>query len=325
MNLPDINELQSFADAVYQGRALTFTQATALEHQLADFDVDLLSRLKLIGYYNGPTEEALRNRMRHVMWFIEHRPSHDIWQEITIVSFGQSFPADVLEQAKDLWFKQIALEPRNLKIVGHAGMFLGQADRALACDFLTRAIGLDSTNELWYRELMHNRFLAAKDAPAPVRSELASIALDAAMRFLDVYGESGGREKSPLRENCLRLCIQSAYWARDFANAKTFADAHLKLVEKWSVLPKISRSILGLIALEESDVETAVTQLLYLQAASQPDLWDLQLANELIQHGESKCVLKYLKRCRELGLWNNRKLDDWISSVQSMRENVTLS
>jgi len=47
------------------------------------------------------------------------------------------------------------------------------------------------------------------------------------------------------------------------------------------------------------------------------DMWDLELANELIEVEELDIVGEYLRKCQRLGLWQTRDLQNWIDALES--------
>lgn len=304
-------------DIFRQGRMLGENAAGALEQLLLDNPDDSAIRLSLIAYH-GTNRGSAHQKFDHVFWFIDRHPNHRAWREILSAGIRQNFPQKLFEQAIERWLCKIKDHPSDSNVIGFAGLFIVERAHELGDELLSNAIELDPCEEFWPWQLAHYRFLYARDALASERTVRAKAALDAGIAFIDTFGCEGGRRLSGLREMGLSLCAKAAYWTDDLAMAKFYATEHLTLMQEWKhVLPKSSRSVLGLIALKEGELDSAREHLLFLKRHSLVDSWDLQLANEFLKLGESKTVLKYLHKCKRFGIWDGvgERLDEWIHAV----------
>ena len=300
-----MSELQTrdFVSELHQGKNLSAAMAAELDNTCS-LNVDAVStHVKLIGFNLARTPETLRSRFTHIFWLIEHDPGNNCWPEIVLLSTNELCPSDLMDEARERWLKQVDLHPNDALTAAHAGLFLIERDPSAGEMLLNKAICLFPSNEDWPRQLASYQFLETQRAKGPINLELAKKSLASGARFLKMYGKDGGRKQSPLREMALGWCAQSALWSEEFILAREYAEEHLELIKDWTVLPKVSHSVLGLLALRSGDIVSAKRHLLILKKQSLLTKLDLQLANELLAQGETSTVLRYLDRCQALGHW----------------------
>jgi hypothetical protein len=303
-----------------RGRALDGPQAQQLEQRIEENENSLAIRLQLIGHYFQRKPGVLPERFKHVLWLIHHAPEKQVWREIALLGTKEEYPSDLFSLAKQQWLREVECHIHDASTIGNAGIFLIERDFETGDRLLETAAALDESDYFWLQRLAWNRFFRASAAPLQERSALARNALLAGQRFLKVYEIGEGRISSPLRESALEHCALAAFWSDELLLAKQYAERHLELIARWSVYPKFSRSLLGLISLRDGDIEGAKEHLLFVKRQSRMDSLDLQLSNELIKMGQVDVVVRYLKKCRKLGQWTQFRLDEWIVSLESGTE-----
>ena len=106
---------------------LTAADVSRMEQQLVSNPDDLETRSKLIAYYflNGTSEP----RLSHILWMIEHHPDSELTafdsQGISPLPNSLNSPSDY-QRATSLWQQQVAIHPKDPKVLANAGLFFGR-------------------------------------------------------------------------------------------------------------------------------------------------------------------------------------------------------
>ena len=122
--------------------------------------------------------------------------------------------------------------------------------------------------------------------------------------------------------------INSAYETRDFDRVKELVKENLDLAAiyrcNWNYGNAVhdSNRILGFIALENNDITQAATYLMEAgKSTGSPQLDsfgpNLDLANELLLHGQTEAVVDYLLGVRKFWDGKESMIDEWIQKIRS--------
>ncbi len=293
------------------GEALSSEEAKELEHLCEQTPSDKKTRMKLIGHFMSARSNS-PSLFKQIFWLIQEEPENLAWPQIALLVGGQKVPEELFENARKLWMTKAAEFQANAAVIGNAGLFLIQYDFQIGEKLLQKATNLDPKNDLWLEWLSKQQYLRARNAHSEERKLLASKALATGAQFLEQYGNLKGRKNSGLRIMALEWCAQTAYWSGDFIAAKVFAEDHIEITAHGRYSPKLSRSILGLLALEEKDVSTAKQHLLFMNKGTLIDKWDLKLASQLLKIGEPDVVIEYLRKCKKQQHLKHYDLDEWV-------------
>lgn len=153
IELSERNEI----DLIMAGLCLEKSEARELENKLKKKSGDLISRLKLLGYYfdlESHSAVVLKSRARHIFWMIENRPYDPItsssWLSIEPVRKADQ---SLRNEARRLWLKVLEDQSNNTAILANAALFFLGYDNRLAEDILRKAKAIEPQNHFWYRKL----------------------------------------------------------------------------------------------------------------------------------------------------------------------------
>ncbi|MBN8662875.1 MAG: hypothetical protein J0M35_21085 [Candidatus Obscuribacter phosphatis] len=297
-----------------QGRVLPAVEAEELERTVKADPWNFAARLKLIGFYRKLPSRATA-RALHLLWMIEHYPERYAWRQRALMAIDkEQYPAE-FASARESWLRQVSINPSNPDVLGNAGLFLINGEFDFGKKLLSAACDLDEGDDFWPGELSIFCFVQAQSEQQNMRSQEFEDSLKFGEQFLARYGSEGGRRTCAIRERALIRCAQSALFLDKIELAEHYANEAIQLIQSWNIKPKRGLSVLGLTALRRGELEVAQRVLLNSNNQYTPDLLDLKLANELINHGEVSTVLSYLKCCQDLGLWQDRNLNRWIAAL----------
>src|SRR6266550_3506828 len=115
----------------------TSQQATQAEHYLEGHPEDRTVVQRLLDYYVQHWQDTQPDRLRLVLWTIEHHPNVDL--EGVHDSRGLLLNPDDQEgyqRARQLWLEQLRLHPDEPRILENAATCLRLSDRESAEDWL---------------------------------------------------------------------------------------------------------------------------------------------------------------------------------------------
>ncbi len=314
MDKPETN-LDS--DYLKQGRNLTPAEAAELENALMQSNHDVKARLQLIGFYRGKGEEESVLRMRHVIWMIDHYPADEIWRQDLYMHPGNFSGSKLFDSAKEHWNEQLVKFPNNADVFGNAGLFQVESDFDAGTRLLLYAVQIDTddySGSYWPQRLCHFFFDRALETTGDAKSELASDALRIGETFLRRLGTEGMLWRTGIRLFGLEACALCAMWTNDDLKIQKYVIELRALLASWDFTPRSSQLILGLLSLREGEIEKAAE---YLLSSESPgiDTLELELANKLIEAGQTKAVLDYLLSCQQNDASSD--LNSWILCLES--------
>lgn len=289
---------------------------------------DAECRLKLLGACFGPPADESRRRRRadHIVWFVEHDPTHAILASPVGKMFSREEGFDRIAEA---WADHLQTSRPDPHVVLHAAHFFTTADPARSTELLELGERIEPTWPNWGEELgtlamrsvdvtidvaaIGRKGLIPMDQIVPT----AASALAHFERALAVAGDQRG-----WRFSLLASCARAAVIAQRFPEAKRYADAVLALApacEDEFHAPDyvhdahISR---GHVALASADLPTAREELAAAGAIGSPNAPvlrsfgpDFRLAAQLLERGEKDAVVAYLDRCATF--WNPKRIARW--------------
>jgi hypothetical protein len=299
------------------GKGLTAEQASKLEVRLVEDPNDLNTRLQLIAFYRGKDDSAVNLRITHILWLIENHSNSPVWRKNNYTSFEDSYSAQTFSDARTIWLRKIEEESSNSQVWGNAGLFLIERDFELGTILLTRATELDTNDyagSYWPERLSMIHYVKALAENGSNRIRDAKKCLWAGEVFLQRHGLDGMRWRSGIRQMGLERALLSALWLDDTAKASNYAHELNLVIKSWNHMPKSSLAALSIFALHTGDVAGANSYFLNNEEDPSLDELDIELANQLIQAGQRKSVLRYLSACKLHGI-SDDKVDAWICDL----------
>jgi hypothetical protein len=161
--------------------AMTRADVAQLESEVARTPEDLQARQKLLYFYGGDlrrplSPEDVEARRRHIIWFIEHHPEHEIlantwFSQLSPLPSAHFKDPDGYAEAKGLWLARIAPDNASTAILSNAARFFEVPDKPLAEKLLLR-LQSDQADVRWTVRLAAVYALAlvgavdADDSPA---------------------------------------------------------------------------------------------------------------------------------------------------------------
>jgi tetratricopeptide (TPR) repeat protein len=311
-----------------RGSQLSSQDAVKLERKLKSDPSSFADRIELLAFYSfktykgGLTPQDLANRREYILWVIEHEPTSKFAADSAAAFDGDSHDPDGMNQAKDLWLRQVRARPTNARILYNAGEFFSWADGwQQSEELLERAYAIESTSHeiaaslagLYWRDARH--------------STTAEQVTSAAAKSLAVFEQALKNTHDPVeRLNDLPQAAQAAFEAGQYDQAATYSTDALNLAAQPAYIRSNADAIhygnivLGRIALRHGDVANASAYLVkagVIKGSPHLETFgpNMMLAKELLERGERKSVLDYFDLCA--GFWadDEGKLNRWRSAV----------
>lgn len=310
---------QDLREEVQKGWELTPAQAAALEARLVANPEELAPRAQLLGYYFGQRRAALDKHAEHVLWFIHNAPESEVLDGPEASIFASMDPDGYME-AKKAWLRAIEQQPRNAVFLRHAAGFFTLSDTELSVDLLQRAESVQPANPDWAKELGQIHWRQARNPGGEPDPESAARALS---DFERAYELSSASDQGYL----LQYLGMAAFVAHDIEKARTYAESMLAAIpDDWSKGNRIhfGNLLLGRIALSQGDPAEAGTRLIAAgQTPGSPQLNsfgpDMALAKKLLEHGETRAVVRYLELCGNFWEMDRGRLKEWIVLIEAGR------
>ena len=316
---PGIASEEDLFDELLAGRELASEQAAALEQHLTANPQDLNARARLLGYYFGEHRSDRTRQTQHVLWFIRNAPESEVleWPETEIMPM---FDPEGYAEAKEAWLRQLENEPRNAVFLKHAANFFALTDTALSSQLLARGGELDPSNPHWAQERGHLRWLEAHNPFEGSDRDGAALAL---ADFERAYELASALERGSLLDDLGK----TAFVAGEMEKARGYAEAMLKAIpDDWNGGNRIhyGNLILGRLALADGDLEEARARLIaagQTPGSSQLNSFgpDMALAKKLLEHGETRAVVRYLELCGNFWEMDRGRLKEWIVLIEAGR------
>jgi hypothetical protein len=315
---------------LHRGQKLEPWEAERLEHILTQFEGDAWLRSLLLGYYllRDPDRADRDAALKHVIWFIENDSTSHMAAHAGVLlllssnsrkcfsssplnvflppcnALAADFPGKYGDLINDSWDRALAASPDNAHVVGRAAQFFVYFDPVKSGQ-LFRDAGkrnpADPRWTEWLARLYHREFDSRRDESRPDWAAMAVAQWECALA--NCANDSHGRRVLCCAANC-------AFEARDYDKARILAHRLLEAPFDRSSVEQarhFGHELLGRIDLQAENVEQAKMHLFASIEAEAPDALRLamigpclNLAKDLLQHGQTQAVLKYLKRCSEL-------------------------
>ena len=309
---------QDLGEEVQKGWELTPAQAAALEARLVENPGELAARAQLLGYYFHE-RRATEKHTQHVLWFINNAPESEALEGPE----GSIFPTmnpDGYMAAKEAWLRAIQEQPRNAVFLRHAASFFTLSDTELSVDLLRRAESVEPANPDWARDLGAIHWREARNPHGQRDPEGAARALSDFERAYELSSGSG-------RGSLLTYLGMAAFVAGDIEKARTYAKSMLEPApDDWNKGNRIhfGNLVLGRIALADGDLAEAGARLIAAgQTPGSPQLNsfgpDMALAKKLLEHGETRAVVRYLEFCGNFWETDRDRLKEWIVLIEAGR------
>jgi tetratricopeptide (TPR) repeat protein len=302
---------ESARDITYQGSKLSRSKALELEKKIENDNEDLESRVKLLGYYfrscasfpnicrqlvglKNPIFEKYQILIR---WMIENYPDG---AEAGVVEMNPPFGFDKtsFEISKELWQEKLKDMPENSTVLGNAASFFYRTDKEYAEKLLRQAQDLEPENPHWSHEISHlNRLKATSENPKQLQ-----VALAEKEKAIEQSKRTNPYDLGDLAE--LAFALHEYERAEDAANRllKLAMESQNKHYTDLGNGIHDGHSILGRLALRRNNLKEAKEHLAKAsESPGSPSLNSfgpsMELAQDLLEIGETKCVIAYLLKC----------------------------
>ena len=296
--------------ACVQGFKLDAAAVAEMEQRLAAAPEDLPLRATLLGYYFGHGHVLVAPRRAHILWLIRHHPEEPFAStpECGILS---CFDPQGYAEGRDAWAAALIARPEgNVHVrFGMAG-FLRFDDRPRAVSLLRDGLKTAPNDQDLQEALVS--LLRLNDTPEDLEEvyQLETTLLDHGTEK-DLYHRLGKVAEAALRahhpDQARQLALQwieTCQKQRSWNTGNAIHDGH---------------QILGLVALDQGDLVTAVAELAAAGTSTgSPQLNsfgpDFRLARALLERGRRTEVATYLRQVSTF--WKNPKLDAWITDLE---------
>ncbi|MBI2811373.1 MAG: hypothetical protein HYX67_11160 [Candidatus Melainabacteria bacterium] len=307
MNDDKDDALDRMLDLLHEGRGLDLAAARQMELSVSENPADIDSRIKLLGHYftkwrsSKPISEA---RFAHIEWLVHNCPEHAICGSGYITPAGD---AGHHAKIKAKWRARINANPNNTTILSNAASFLAlntgdPSDSVLEEQYLLKCTELEPLDMFWSRQLA-SHYDRKKDAQKSYNenSRIVEIITDADDLFITLTD-------LPLR------ALRAGAYEQSLHAAERLLRMSEKFKDDWNYGNAIQsgHTALGLLALKDGDASKAkqhLAQSVIEEPTPQTEIRGprLELAEKLLEHGETESVLEYLNRCESLCGFDNSK------------------
>jgi hypothetical protein len=295
---------------VMHGRELDAGEVKELKQALAGHPDDLRIRLLLLGYYRRNTKSV--SYFNQLIWLIDNHPRHDIHK---LVASGKNHSEFL--KAKRHWLRLVRSNPDDTVILRNAAHFCRNLNPESSMKFLKQALEVNGAKEEVALDLANvYRSIAGQYSPRKNRI-LARKAVEQLKVAVDFYALPT-QEHTYLFQYFEMVMSDFAETALEFELFEEANDLGHILLNKKSLdsgrlsaefLSKFTAenrrsvnlgySILGRTALRSGNIAEAKKHLMHMTTVSVEWFSDWQLANELLQSGETSIVSQYIEHCRQ--------------------------
>jgi len=313
----------SIVMTIIEGSKMNGLDAARLERSLSADDGDYESRARLLGYYLGNMDGNETERKQLVLWVIENRPA----SYLASMPYAQIYYGQVgYEEAKKLWLAKVKSQPKDAAILKNAANYLsasGSSERDLARELLNRGKELSPDDSYWDETLGRGYLLQAEYELT--EEEEKRQAASTALKHLQLAMAEMAR---PNRFYQLSGIAKAALLAAENKYAKKYAMELLSMApefeKNWNYGNAIhdGNLILGRLAFDSGEIEVAKGYL--AEAGKTPGSPQLnsfgpsfELAESLLEKGEKKAVIGYLKACAVFWKDDSDRIEQWIILIEN--------
>jgi hypothetical protein len=309
--------------AFHAGFQLYPRSLEALGASLVDRPDDLELRARYCGGLSRAVQVSAQWRTKFLaqaLWWLEHHPDSFATSQATRFWASRQSDPDAA-RIRAAWLAAERRHSKDASVVAGAGEFLAPSDPVFASELLRRAVQLDlsaTVHPLRLSLMIFRHFRALRSKGDP--DEGLCFALDGFPRAL--LGAPGWDERAVALEPACRAALECG----EHQVARRHATELLAIADPARLGCGVGSAIhhahlvLGGVALFEGDVTSAKHHL--LEAGRTPggpklDSFgpNMQLAKDLIQHGERSAVVEYLDLCARFWESGRDKLVEWKTAI----------
>ncbi len=313
-------EISQRMDFEREGRNLTPEKAAELEECIKNNPDDIRSRSLLLLYYAGKRDELNKTKRKQMnLWLVENHPEADVLNR----SYGNCPDPEIAEA----WKAQVKKNPDNPHVLLNAGNNFTGKNIDLAIECYEHGKEIDSNNSEWDRRLGEIYKFKMIQSTGKERELAAQKSLSA---YENVYNKIGSKSFPGIAKmNILPDMGKAAVEAGELDKAADYANQMLAYASKPAgnfysddgLSVYYGNFVLGMVAVKKDDIKSACEYLLKAgETKGSPTLVsfgpNLNLAKELLEHGERDTVAAFLKQCREFWTSGRDKCDIWIKEIE---------
>jgi hypothetical protein len=301
--------------SVVRGLSLPAEEAAKLEAGLGASPDDFEARAQLVGFYfRNEVVGSRQRRNEHALWVIRNRPESEV-AGTPFVSFDEILDGNAFHAAAELWRDYASRDDAPAAILRNAALFFF-LDKELCERLLKGAVERQPDDRRTLRELalFYLRNTRKHDATDGGReaSERAFATLERCRP-----ADEGDREWA----SWAVLASKASFGATRVEEASRLCHRLLELHRDGEAVHH-GNVILGRIAVRRGKIERARKHLIAAgKTPGSPQLNsfgpNMQLAQDLLEQGETSVVIDYLKLCK--GFWPRSEVDRWSEDIMSGR------
>lgn len=289
-----------------EGTKLSDDAAKLLEEEISNHSSAIDSRIKLLGFYSGKLSKDHQQRWADQMiWMIRHCPESWIGGNIAT---PEHYATAVFVQVRDEWLAQVTCHPDNARILENAAKALSVRDFKAAESLFKRLCSVEPRSSAgWcgFTRLYTNQADRCCGRKKRTLATLAFAAGEKALKYAD---------RRSTRMLLLMPLARIAFDTNELARAKKYAEWMLAIAIEMGVLYDRGLVPLGLIALKDGNIDEAKKRL--SQLAKFGFSPDFSLADALLQAGEDRFVLAYLRKQRRRSDRHSNQIAEWIAELE---------
>jgi hypothetical protein len=310
-------------ELIVRGKELLHDDALKFESSIQAHPSDLAVRILLIGYYyhHGLLSPlALNRQAEHIHWIINNCPQTEI-ASTPFCSLRRKPNPAAYEKAKQLWLAQIAKTDCPCEILANAANFFLSEEQQLSEHLLKRAMARQPANVIWHKKLARLHLLGNRFKSPTHRRQ-------SAMRALQQLEDALARTQEQAQADALLTDLARAASdagasdkARFYATELLSAASKPEFAENAQLASHYGNLILGRLALQTHDVQTAKAHLLRAAVSAgvsggAPYVPCMNLAQEFLDQGDRDTVVEYLKLCAKHCELPNHQFQQWIYAAE---------
>jgi hypothetical protein len=300
-----------------RGREVTADVVSDLEQGVQRDPRNVALRLLLLHYYwRTPAGLVGRERyQQHVRWVVENRPDLAVVMGPEI-DLDPEQDGSLYVQVRQVWLRHIEGRRTNAAFIGQAARHFRFHEPELAETLLTKAQALEPENPRWREERAHLLSLHQRNAEKLKTKTSELRELEGALRLT-----TKGHERIPLLADLARAAIEEG----DLNKAQAYAVESLEQSTKLNAFEEeathYGNLVLGRLALKAGHVDTAKRHLLESARTSGSPVQrsfgpNMMLAKELLDIGERRIVIEYLKLCTRFWQTADHQAEQWIDAIE---------
>ena len=302
-----------------RGMKMTSEEALELEKKLEQDPDDINARTKLLGYYfqkKYSDKSALAAQEAIVLWLVKNKPRAEVLRG-SFARLDAVLNPDAYQEAKKEWLAHLKEHPADLEILEMSAAFFLVQSRELAEQSLLKAQSLAPKDPKWPSKLGELYSLSVFNQSKHEKKTMAAKSFEQLELAYELTADDA-------RDPMLGKLAKMAFESENTELAKKYATQMLKQsTNDWNTGNNVfsGNTILGRLALRAKDVEKAKQYLLAAgKTTGSPQLGSfgpsMRLAKELIEAGETECVLEFFDLCSAFWGMGKERLEQWARDVK---------